>query len=171
MASVHFFSTSAKLVEILKGVSDRLDELAIPFADISKDWEQEIRGRFSSRGDGSWPILDPDTVERHGAHSLLIHKGHMLGSISRAVRKTYFVVFANRATAQLHDTYGRQAGHATGGGRRNRKSKTTAAQAQAKGLSVKSWGAMPIRSFMYITEQMEERAVDRVIAHFLGDVK
>lgn len=171
MTSIRF-EPPAELITILRGISDKLGPagLAVPLTDIANAIENEVRGRFSTRDGGKWAPLDPDTIERHGPHSILMldsDSPSLYDSIRHFVGQ-YSAGAASSATSILHH-HGRQANFATSGGRVNRRDRRTKEEAKAAGQSVKSWGPMPIREFMYISEPLQLRATDILVDYIFQE--
>lgn len=95
------FKTSSSLEFELLSLGARVVDLSVPMEKISKRMEEEATASFSTGGQGTWAIHDPDTTERHGDHPLLIDSGGLRDSLERVWSRSNAAVLTYEPHAHL----------------------------------------------------------------------
>ena len=172
------YTDATEYIRQLNAAADKVSDLTEPLTTIATSWEASVRARFTSGGPG-WAALAPTTIDRWGAHSILINSGSpgdLFGSIHHFARNNIAGVFATQGHAALHDSYGRKAGSGgarsrRGGGRRAgrllRGEKKHGYDIEAEGRI--KWGAMPRRPFMFTDDVMKAFALTTIAEYITAD--
>jgi hypothetical protein len=93
--------------QYLLGMQDRVSDFTIPLTKGSHKIQDDVITNWNTQGaffGQAWPEHDPDTVERHGAHSLLRQSGGLFGSIRPFAGKFTAGSYTKAPHAHLHDS-------------------------------------------------------------------